>query len=340
MHGQAFLEQMILPSHAHLRGERHPHQRAAVEGAFQHHDGRPFDAALVAVQSRQLDGRFIGLGAGVAEEAVVHARYFCQRCAQLLLDLDAAMKDLAELDPESAEVAQLRIFGGLGETQVASILDISERNRAEQALRESEARFHGAFESSPHGMALVAPDGRWLEINPALCEITGYDEVSLQPNAGSQGELAGLLAIAAYHRSRGEDERRVCLIPSSAHGTNAASAVIAGFRCKAVACDAAGNVDVDDLRAKCEANAAELGALMNREMGKPLAETRGDMQEGIDKGARLAFIAHDNPEAAAGDAVRLLDRDGEMRAVVGLADDGTPFVQFLDERKAPTQTIR
>ncbi len=95
-----------------------------------------------------------------------------------------------------------------------------------------------------------------------LAEVTGYDAVSLQPNAGSQGELAGLLAIRGYHDANGESERTVCLIPSSAHGTNAASAVLAGLRVVVVACDEAGNVDLDDLRAKIALHAAELAALM------------------------------------------------------------------------------
>jgi glycine dehydrogenase len=95
-----------------------------------------------------------------------------------------------------------------------------------------------------------------------LGEITGLPAVSLQPNAGSQGELAGLLAIRRYLESRGEGQRKVCLIPVSAHGTNAASAVIAGFRCVAVECDAGGNVEVDDLRAKAQQHSDELGALM------------------------------------------------------------------------------
>ena len=95
-----------------------------------------------------------------------------------------------------------------------------------------------------------------------LADLTGYDAVSLQPNAGSQGELAGLLAIRGYHRSRGDDRRAVCLIPSSAHGTNAASAVLAGMRVVVVACDEAGNVDLDDLRSKVEAHRDELSALM------------------------------------------------------------------------------
>ncbi|HWL77134.1 MAG TPA: aminomethyl-transferring glycine dehydrogenase [Microbacterium sp.] len=95
-----------------------------------------------------------------------------------------------------------------------------------------------------------------------LAEVTGYDAVSLQPNAGSQGELAGLLAIRGYHDANGEPERRVCLIPSSAHGTNAASAVLAGLRVVVVACDDQGNVDLDDLRAKVDRHRDELAALM------------------------------------------------------------------------------
>ena len=95
-----------------------------------------------------------------------------------------------------------------------------------------------------------------------LAELTGYDTVSLQPNAGSQGELAGLLAIRGYHDSRGDTQRTVCLIPQSAHGTNAASAVLAGLRVVVVATDANGNVDLGDLRAKIAANRDELAALM------------------------------------------------------------------------------
>ncbi|PYE20708.1 glycine dehydrogenase (decarboxylating) alpha subunit /glycine dehydrogenase (decarboxylating) beta subunit [Williamsia limnetica] len=95
-----------------------------------------------------------------------------------------------------------------------------------------------------------------------LVAITGYDRVSVQPNAGSQGEYAGLLAIREYHRSRGDLDRTVCLIPSSAHGTNAASAVMAGMRVVVVACRDNGDVDVDDLRAKIDAHAGELAAIM------------------------------------------------------------------------------
>ncbi|MFC4604648.1 aminomethyl-transferring glycine dehydrogenase [Rhodococcus kronopolitis] len=95
-----------------------------------------------------------------------------------------------------------------------------------------------------------------------LAAITGYDAVSLQPNAGSQGEYAGLLAIRNYHLSRGDDHRDTCLIPSSAHGTNAASAVMAGMRVEVVACRPNGDVDVDDLRAKIADHAERLAAIM------------------------------------------------------------------------------
>jgi glycine dehydrogenase len=104
--------------------------------------------------------------------------------------------------------------------------------------------------------ALIDDLERWL------AEITGYDAVSLQPNAGSQGEFAGLLAIRAYHRANGDDHRDLCLIPSSAHGTNAASAVMAGLRVAVVASNEDGTVDLADLHAKIDANAESLAALM------------------------------------------------------------------------------
>ena len=95
-----------------------------------------------------------------------------------------------------------------------------------------------------------------------LCAVTGFAAVSLQPNAGSQGEYAGLLAIRGFHEARGEGHRDICLIPSSAHGTNPASAVMAGYRVVVTGCDKDGNVDVDDLRAKAALHADKLAALM------------------------------------------------------------------------------
>ncbi|MCB0992330.1 MAG: aminomethyl-transferring glycine dehydrogenase, partial [Acidimicrobiales bacterium] len=100
------------------------------------------------------------------------------------------------------------------------------------------------------------------ELETLLIEITGYDAISLQPNAGSQGEFAGLLAIREYHKANGDHERNVCLIPESAHGTNAASAVMAGMRVVVVGCDDFGNIDIDDLKAKIHQHGDAVGALM------------------------------------------------------------------------------
>jgi glycine dehydrogenase len=100
------------------------------------------------------------------------------------------------------------------------------------------------------------------ELEGWLAEVTGYDRVSIQPNAGSQGELAGLLAIRGYHRAHGQAARDVCLIPSSAHGTNAASAVMAGMRVVVVKAAGDGTVDLDDLRAQCDAHSEDLAAIM------------------------------------------------------------------------------
>ncbi|MEZ5381186.1 MAG: aminomethyl-transferring glycine dehydrogenase [Microthrixaceae bacterium] len=140
-----------------------------------------------------------------------------------------------------------------------------------------------------------------------LADICGYDAVSVQPNAGSQGELAGLLAIRAYHHSRGQAGRNVCLIPSSAHGTNAASAVMAGMEVVVVACDDDGNVDVADLQAKVAAHAEDLAALM-----VTYPSTHGVFEESI---GELCASVHD-----AGGQVYV---DGaNLNALVGLARPG------------------
>ena len=114
------------------------------------------------------------------------------------------------------------------------------------APREQAAGYHALFE----------------RLEQWLCDITGYDAISLQPNSGAQGEYAGLLAIRGYHAARGEPHRNVCLIPSSAHGTNPASASMAGMEVVVVACDERGDVDVDDLRAKAAQHANNLAAVM------------------------------------------------------------------------------
>ncbi|HET8641656.1 MAG TPA: aminomethyl-transferring glycine dehydrogenase [Pseudonocardiaceae bacterium] len=120
----------------------------------------------------------------------------------------------------------------------------------------AEAHPFAPVEDNAGLLAVVADLERWL------AELTGYYAVSLQPNAGSQGELSGLLAIRAYHRSRGEGERDVCLIPASAHGTNAASAAMAGLRVIVVRCDERGDIDLDHLRALLDEHRARLGAIM------------------------------------------------------------------------------
>jgi len=119
-----------------------------------------------------------------------------------------------------------------------------------------------------------------------LAEVTGFDGVSLQPNAGSQGEYAGLLAIRKYHKSRGQEQRDVCLIPSSAHGTNPASAVMAGCRVVVVACDAGGNVDLADLTAKAKEHADKLAALM-----LTYPSTHGVFEEDVQK---LCAVVHEH----------------------------------------------
>jgi glycine dehydrogenase len=145
------------------------------------------------------------------------------------------------------------------------------------------------------------------ELEDMLCAATGYDAVSLQPNAGSQGEFAGLLIIAAYHASRGESQRKVCLIPQSAHGTNPASAQMAGMRVVVVACDAHGNVDLSDLERKASEHAAELAAIM-----VTYPSTHGVFEAGI---RRVCEIVH-----AHGGQVYV---DGaNLNALVGLAAPG------------------
>ena len=124
------------------------------------------------------------------------------------------------------------------------------------------------------------------ECNTMLAEITGLAGVSLQPNAGSQGEYAGLLAIRGYHASRGESGRRVCLIPSSAHGTNPASAVMAGMDVVVIACDERGNIDLEDLRDKAKAHADTLSALM-----VTYPSTHGVFEEGI---VEICQIVHEH----------------------------------------------
>ncbi len=145
------------------------------------------------------------------------------------------------------------------------------------------------------------------DLERMLCAATGYAAVSLQPNAGSQGEYAGLLVIKAYHASRGEGHRNVCLIPASAHGTNPASAQMAGMRVVVVTCDVDGNVDMADLEAKARAHRANLSAIM-----VTYPSTHGVFEAGI---GRLCAIVHEHGGQVYVDGANL-------NALVGLAAPG------------------
>ncbi len=140
-----------------------------------------------------------------------------------------------------------------------------------------------------------------------LVDITGYDAVSLQPNSGAQGEYAGLLAIRAYHASRGESHRDICLIPESAHGTNPASAQMCGMKVVVTKCDANGNVDVEDIRAQAEKHSANLAAIM---MTYP--STHGVFEEDV---VEICEIVHKHGGQVYTDGAN-------MNALVGLAKPG------------------
>jgi glycine dehydrogenase len=167
-----------------------------------------------------------------------------------------------------SETAMLRYLRRLSDMDLAldrTMIPLGSCTMKLNATTEMEAVTWPEF-ASLHPFAPVEDAAGLLELIDQLadwlCEITGYAAVSLQPNAGSQGELAGLLAIRAYHRSRGDDGRTVCLIPASAHGTNAASAVMAGMKVVVVGTDAGGNIDMADLHAKIDKHGAELAAIM------------------------------------------------------------------------------
>ncbi len=165
--------------------------------------------------------------------------------------------------------------------------------------------------ANAHPFAPVNQNTGWRtlisDLEKYLCEVTGYDAISLQPNAGSQGEFAGLLAISAYHQSRGEAHRNICLIPSSAHGTNAASAVMAGMKVVVVSCDDLGNVDLNDLRSKISEHEKNLAAIMIT-----YPSTHGVFEEAV---GDICGAVHD-----AGGQVYV---DGaNLNALVGIAQPG------------------
>ena len=212
-----------------------------------------------------------------------------------------------------SETEMLRYIRRLGDRDIAldrAMIPLGSCTMKLNATTEMESITWPEF-AAVHPFAPLDQAAGYLDLIRSLeawlVEVTGYDAVSLQPNAGSQGEFAGLLAIRGYHRANGHAERDICLIPSSAHGTNAASAVMAGMRVIVVACDENGNVDVDDLRAKIAEHGDHLAALM-----VTYPSTHGVFETAI---SEICALVHD-----AGGQVYV---DGaNLNALVGLAKPG------------------
>jgi glycine dehydrogenase len=213
-----------------------------------------------------------------------------------------------------SETAMLRYLRRLADFDIAldrSMIPLGSCTMKLNAAAEMEPITWPEF-AGLHPFAPAEQAAGYLELigglQDALAEITGYDAVSLQPNAGSQGELAGLLAIRHYHASRGEPGRDVCLIPESAHGTNAASAVLAGLRVAVVKCGQDGAIDVGDLHAKLDAHAGSVAAIM-----LTYPSTNGVFEQTL---GQVCAEVHD-----AGGQVYV---DGaNLNALVGLARPGT-----------------
>jgi glycine dehydrogenase len=212
-----------------------------------------------------------------------------------------------------SETAMLRYLRKLSDRDLAldrSMIPLGSCTMKLNATAEMEPITWPEF-AAVHPFAPVEQAAGYLELisqlESWLCEVTGYDAVSLQPNAGSQGELSGLLAIRAYHRANGQQARKVCLIPSSAHGTNAASAVMAGMKVVVVKTADGGDVDLDDLRAKVEEHRDDLAAIM-----VTYPSTHGVFEQDI---SELCALVHE-----AGGQVYV---DGaNLNALVGVARPG------------------
>ncbi|OBF19549.1 aminomethyl-transferring glycine dehydrogenase [Mycobacterium sp. ACS4331] len=234
------------------------------------------------------------------------------RCAGVVTRTSAFLTHPA-FTSHRTETAMMRYLRALSDKDIAldrSMIPLGSCTMKLNAAAEMESITWPEFaRQHPFAPASDTPGLRRLiaDLESWLTGITGYDAISLQPNAGSQGEYAGLLAIADYHRARGQVHRDVCLIPSSAHGTNAASAALAGMRVVVVACRENGDVDLDDLRAKVTEHAEDLSALMIT-----YPSTHGVYEHDI---AEICAAVHD-----AGGQVYV---DGaNLNALVGLARPG------------------
>jgi len=245
------------------------------------------EAASRGINLRLIDSDTVGLS---LDETTTPADL------RALVDVFGKGEDLQKLDPEIGPAPHLRLPGDLRRTSAYLTHPVFNSHRTEtemlRYIRKLESRdlslctsmiplgsctmkLNATAEMFPVSWPTVgrlhpfAPTDQtrgyqtlFRQLESWLAEITGMAAVSLQPNAGSQGEYAGLLAIRAYHQARGEEARRICLIPVSAHGTNPASAVMAGMKVVPVACDAGGNIDLDDLRLKAKQHADDLSCAM------------------------------------------------------------------------------
>ncbi len=237
------------------------------------------DAEAKGINLRSIDADTVGISADEATTAAVVADVvaaFGARAADSTgsFALDGAVERTSNylqhpvFNTHRSETQLLRYIRRLSDRDLAldrTMIPLGSCTMKLNATAEMEAISWPEF-ASIHPFAPESQTAGWRELiedlEAQLTEITGYDQVSIQPNAGSQGELAGLLAIRGYHLSRGDDQRTVCLIPSSAHGTNAASAVLAGMKVVVVATASDGTIDHADLAAKIDANKDTLSAIM------------------------------------------------------------------------------
>jgi len=263
-------------------------------------------AAALRINLRRVDDAHLGISLDETTTAeTVELLYSVFGCGETARELDAVatsplgddlLRTSAYLGHPTfsryrSETAMLRYMRSLADKDIA--LD-----RSMIPLGSCTMKLNAAVEMAPvswagfadvHPYAPLEQAQGYLELigqlEAWLCDLTGYDACSVQPNAGSQGELAGLLAIRAYHESQGEPGRRVCLVPSSAHGTNAASAAMAGLEVVVVACDDHGNVDPVALSAKLVENRGTVAALMIT-----YPSTHGVYEEGV---RELCALVHD-----------------------------------------------